>query len=147
MSRCSRIVILVAAICAACRPTPEAPGMSGDAAPTASDANSADADGGDSRAEAAAPSPPGAEEAVVKAAGSSHGYLTDNANNALYFLEGNQNGEKCDAACQEAWPPVTASGGRTSAGKGAPRDVEDLAAERRPISSFTQWTSPVSTCG
>jgi predicted lipoprotein with Yx(FWY)xxD motif len=45
--------------------------------------------------------------------------LTDSANNALYFLEGNQNGEKCDAACQETWPPVTASGGRTVAGGGA----------------------------
>ena len=118
MSRYSRIIILAAVMCAACRPTPEAPGVSDDAVPTASDANSADAGGG-AGTDAAALSSPGAEKAMVKAAGSSQGYLTDNANNALYFLEGNQNGEKCDAACQEAWPPVTATGGRTSAGEGA----------------------------
>lgn len=110
------IIILVAAACtAACRPTPEAPGVSEDSAPAAGDSSASDS----STEPPAAESPPRSEEAIVKAAGASHGYLTDGANNALYFLEGNQNGEKCDAACQEAWPPVTASGGRTVAGEGA----------------------------
>jgi predicted lipoprotein with Yx(FWY)xxD motif len=119
MSLNLRIIILVAGVCAAaCRPTPEAPGISDDAVPTT--VSSADDPGtGDPKAESAAASASNAEEAMVKAADASHGYLTDSANNALYFLEDNQNGEKCDAACQEAWPPVTASGGRTVAGEGA----------------------------
>lgn len=105
MSPYLSIIILVAAACtAACRPTPEAPGVSEDSVPAAGNPPAGN---------------PGGEEATVKAADPSHGYLTDKANNALYFLEGNQNGEKCDAACQETWPPVTASGGRTTAGEGA----------------------------
>ena len=113
------IILILAAGAAACRPTPEAPGMSDDSVPTVDDPAPDDSNGGGSGAEPAATPPPDAAEAIVKAAGASHGYLTDNANTALYFLEGNQNGEKCDAACQETWPPVTASGGRTVAGEGA----------------------------
>ena len=33
-------------------------------------------------------------------------YLTDAAGNALYYLEDNHDGSKCDTACQEVWPPV-----------------------------------------
>lgn len=119
MSSCFRIIILVVAVCAAaCRPTPEAPGVSEDSVSNAETPRVA-SPGGDSGAEPTTAPAPGTEQATVKAADPSHGYLTDSANNALYFLEGNQNGEKCDAACQETWPPVTASGGRTVAGGGA----------------------------
>lgn len=119
MSPYLSIIILVAAACtAACRPTPEAPGVSEDSVPAAGNPPAGNP-GGEEAAEPAPSSPPSTEQATVKAADPSHGYLTDKANNALYFLEGNQNGEKCDAACQETWPPVTASGGRTTAGEGA----------------------------
>jgi predicted lipoprotein with Yx(FWY)xxD motif len=120
MSSYLRIIILVAAVCAAaCRPTPEAPGVSDDAVPTADDQSAGGPSSGDPGAAPAAAPPAGTNEVSVKAAGASHGYLTDSANSALYFLEGNQNGEKCDVACQETWPPVTAAGGRTVAGEGA----------------------------
>jgi predicted lipoprotein with Yx(FWY)xxD motif len=124
MSPYLRIIILATVVsAAACRPTPEAPGVSGDSVPTADDpAAGGSRDDGASAGPVAA-SPTKATEAAVKAADASHGYLTDNANNALYFLEGNQNGEKCDAACQETWPPVTASGGRTAAGDGAQAEM------------------------
>lgn len=125
MSICLRIIIiLIAALgAAACRPTPEAPGVSDDSVPTADDPSTDGASGGGPSAAPAAASPADTAEAVVKAAGASRGYLADNADNALYFLEGNQKGEKCDAACQETWPPVTASGGRTAAGEGASAEM------------------------
>jgi predicted lipoprotein with Yx(FWY)xxD motif len=120
MSSYLRFVTLVAVMCAAaCRPTPEAPGASDDALPAQSDAKPAAAQEPRPGAESTPAQPAVAQETAVKTAGASHPYLIDNASNALYFLEGNQNGEKCDAACQEVWPPVTASGGRTSAGEGA----------------------------
>lgn len=35
-------------------------------------------------------------------------HLTDSAGQALYVLEGNADGSRCDAACEDAWPPVLA---------------------------------------
>ncbi|TKS54845.1 hypothetical protein E4582_08785 [Luteimonas yindakuii] len=42
--------------------------------------------------------------------GTGPGYLTDGAGQALYVLDGNVGGDRCDAACEEAWPPVLADG-------------------------------------
>ena len=38
--------------------------------------------------------------------GTGPGYLTDGAGQSLYVLEGNTAGERCDAACEEVWPPA-----------------------------------------
>lgn len=35
-------------------------------------------------------------------------HLVDASGNALYALEGNQDGSKCDMTCESAWPPVVA---------------------------------------
>lgn len=35
-------------------------------------------------------------------------HLVDSAGQALYVLEGNADGSRCDAACEDAWPPVLA---------------------------------------
>lgn len=45
-------------------------------------------------------------------------HLIDAAGAAVYMLEGNTDGSKCDAACEEAWPPVLATASRADAGTG-----------------------------
>lgn len=35
-------------------------------------------------------------------------HLVDSAGQALYVLDGNRDGSRCDAACEDAWPPVLA---------------------------------------
>jgi predicted lipoprotein with Yx(FWY)xxD motif len=35
--------------------------------------------------------------------------LADASGRSLYALEGNQDGKKCDAICEDAWPPVLVS--------------------------------------
>lgn len=35
------------------------------------------------------------------------GHLADASGAALYYLEGNQDGSRCDDACEQVWPPVT----------------------------------------
>ena len=63
---------------------------------------------------AATPSPAGGgqstgqERPLLTIAGddAGTGYLTDAAGQALYVLEDNAGGQRCDAACEEAWPPV-----------------------------------------
>jgi len=35
-------------------------------------------------------------------------HLVDSAGQALYVLAGNEDGSRCDAACEDAWPPVQA---------------------------------------
>jgi len=50
--------------------------------------------------------------------GTPSSHLVDGAGHAVYVLAGNTDGSKCDAACQEAWPPVFAHGVDASAGMG-----------------------------
>lgn len=58
--------------------------------------------------------------AVVVKLSADGGHLADSADNALYFLESNYDGSKCDAACQEVWPPMLATGQQPVAGPGVP---------------------------
>lgn len=51
-------------------------------------------------------------------AGGPAGYLTDASGAAVYFMEGNYDGTKCDETCERAWPPVVASNGKAQAGAG-----------------------------
>lgn len=49
---------------------------------------------------------PGAAEPLLMRGGGDAAYVTDAAGSALYYLEGNADAGKCDAACQQVWPPV-----------------------------------------
>lgn len=51
-------------------------------------------------------------------AGGPGGYLTDASGAAVYFMEGNYDGSRCDETCERAWPPVVASNGKAQAGNG-----------------------------
>lgn len=46
-------------------------------------------------------------------------HLVDNAGQALYMLADNQDGSRCDAACEDAWPPVLAEEAEPLAGPGS----------------------------
>ncbi|TWI01742.1 secreted repeat protein with Y-X4-D motif [Luteimonas cucumeris] len=64
---------------------------------------------------------PDTSEVSLKAtatADGSPGHVTDRAGSAVYFLRGNEDGTKCDTACEEAWPPVLATQARPVAGEG-----------------------------
>ena len=64
---------------------------------------------------------PDANTVSTATAGASSPYLVNGAGSALYFLEGNQNGEKCDAAC-------TPSARRVRASSNAPPSARSAAA-------------------
>jgi len=118
MSTATRIILLIllSGTVSACRqdppPEPAAPGGSGTAAVQDAPARS-DATEGTGLETAAS------ESVTVKLhADGSH--LVDGADNALYFLESNYDGSKCDPACQEVWPPMLATGQQPVAGAGIP---------------------------
>ncbi|RPE76932.1 COG4315 family predicted lipoprotein [Vulcaniibacterium tengchongense] len=46
------------------------------------------------------------------------GHVVDNSGAAVYALEGNRDGNKCDPRCEEVWPPVIARTQRPQAGVG-----------------------------
>ncbi len=58
------------------------------------------------------------EEPTVLVSQTTPLHLVDASGNALYALEGNQDGSKCNADCESAWPPVVAHGSRPSPGPG-----------------------------
>lgn len=60
----------------------------------------------------------GAANATLAMSGTPSSHLVDGAGSAVYVLAGNTDGGKCDAACQEAWPPVLAHEARPTAGAG-----------------------------
>lgn len=60
------------------------------------------------------------EEPVVVVSQTSPAHLVDASGNALYALEGNKDGSKCDATCESAWPPVMAHGSRPNPAPGMP---------------------------
>lgn len=60
---------------------------------------------------------PGAAVQVSQSGGPKP-YLTDQAGAALYYMEDNRDGSRCDDTCERAWPPVVASEGQAQAGEG-----------------------------
>ena len=60
----------------------------------------------------------GSENATLAMSGTSSSHLVDGAGSAVYVLAGNTDGSKCDAACEEAWPPVLAHETQPTAGPG-----------------------------
>ncbi len=51
------------------------------------------------------------------------GHLVDAAGAAVYYLEGNRDGSRCNADCERAWPPVVATPGQAQAGQGVDGDA------------------------
>ena len=118
MSTATRIILLIllSGGASACRqeppPEPRAPGGSGTAAVQDAPPRT---DGAEGTGLETAPS-----ESVMVKLNADGNYLIDGADNALYFLEGNYDGSKCDPACQEVWPPMLATGQQPAAGQGLP---------------------------
>lgn len=66
-----------------------------------------------------APTPAEAERRPILAISDSQpAHLVDGAGQALYVLEGNDDGSRCDAACENAWPPVQAEEAQPLTGPG-----------------------------
>ena len=57
-----------------------------------------------------------AGRAMLKLSQGSPSYLVDASGASLYFLEGNAQGTRCDATCEQAWPPVVAGDAGTMEG-------------------------------
>lgn len=71
----------------------------------------------DGRPPATAEAPDGAatesadvDSAALRLSQGSPSYLVDGSGASMYFLEGNAEGTRCDATCEQAWPPVVAGG-------------------------------------
>ena len=62
-----------------------------------------------------------AANATLAMSGTASSHLVDGAGSAVYILSGNADGQKCDAACREAWPPVLAHEAQPTAGTGVER--------------------------
>lgn len=60
----------------------------------------------------------GDENATLAMSGTPSPHLVDGAGSAVYALAGNTDGSKCNAACEEAWPPVIAHDAQPTAGTG-----------------------------
>jgi predicted lipoprotein with Yx(FWY)xxD motif len=104
MSLKPAVSVLALALLAACGQDitpPENTATGGEAATAPADATASGVD--PSRVDA----PAGTAPTLV----SEGGYLADASGAALYYLEGNQGGDRCDSACQQVWPPVTLSNG------------------------------------
>lgn len=60
----------------------------------------------------------GGGNTTLAMSGTPSSHLVDGAGSAVYILEGNMDGTRCDSACEEAWPPVLAHDVRPNAGPG-----------------------------
>ncbi|MGY0611132.1 COG4315 family predicted lipoprotein [Luteimonas sp. A501] len=60
----------------------------------------------------------GNANATLAMSGSPSSHLVDGAGSAVYVLAGNTDGSKCDAVCEEVWPPVMAHDLQPSGGAG-----------------------------
>ncbi|WP_187775595.1 COG4315 family predicted lipoprotein [Luteimonas suaedae] len=63
------------------------------------------------------------DRAVIMASDTEPAYLTDAAGQTLYVLAGNDDGSRCDRACEEAWPPVVAEEAEPVPGSGLQREL------------------------
>lgn len=76
----------------------------------------------DERTDPPAGTPPTPAEAerrpLVALSDTEPAHLVDAAGQALYVLEGNEDGSRCDAECENAWPPVQAEASQPIAGQG-----------------------------
>jgi len=72
------------------------------------------------------------------------GHLADASGAALYFLEGNRDGRRCDDACEQVWPPVTlASGGQPVAGPGVQQAAVGVASSQAGDGHVTYHGHPL----
>lgn len=83
---------LALAACRPTQPTDDAVSQAGDNVPSPSPTAPADA--------------ATAGQAATPLAIASNGRLADASGRSVYVLAGNQDGSECDAACEDAWPPV-----------------------------------------
>lgn len=60
----------------------------------------------------------GSDTAILAMSGTPSSHLVDGAGSAVYVLAGNEDGGKCDAVCEEVWPPVMAHDQQPSGGAG-----------------------------
>ena len=67
---------------------------------------------------AAIPQGGGSANASLAMSGTPSSHLVDGAGSSVYVLAGNDDGSKCDEACQDAWPPVLAHNSQPTAGAG-----------------------------
>lgn len=56
--------------------------------------------------------------ATLAMSGTPSSHLVDGAGSAVYVLAGNTDGSRCDAVCEEVWPPVLAHDEQPTAGPG-----------------------------
>lgn len=86
--------------------------------------------------------PPGTRPMLVREG--EPGHLADASGAALYYLEGDENGSRCDDACQQVWPPVTlASGGEPVAGPGVQQQAVGIARSQAGDSHVTYHGHPL----
>lgn len=124
--------VMVAMAIAGCGQDVAAPDHGDDASPPAPPADTgagtvgtgaapppptADAVDGTGMAGAPATAPANTAPLLTVASGD-RGYLTDASGSAVYYMEGNRDGSRCDADCERAWPPVVATAGQAQAGQG-----------------------------
>lgn len=125
MIRCSKSVLMLTTVLmlSACRGDP-AEGQGDDVSAPRYRADTGPSGEAVVPGEQARPSVPQAESrAVVVASETDPAHLTDAAGQTLYVLEGNDDGSRCDRACEEAWPPVVVEEAQPIAGPGLQRDL------------------------
>ncbi|MDR0182169.1 COG4315 family predicted lipoprotein [Lysobacter arvi] len=117
---------LIAAAVAACGDGPngringatDAQGNATEREPTTPAATQSTPDGATPSASDPASGPVLALAQPQAGSGPNTAYLVNSANSAVYALEGDVNGNRCDDACIQVWPPVLTSQARSGVGEG-----------------------------